>query len=96
MQAWRGKERIMAAVNGTLEDGYRLLPAYCEQVFKTNPGSVATYRGTGPGNAHPFIDKADLKGKYLGTLLCASAVDADHMMFSRFLILLHHGMDSCT
>ena len=26
-------------------------------------------------------DKADLKGKYLGTLLCASAVDADHMMF---------------
>ena len=102
MQAWRGKERSMAAVNGTLEDGYRLLPAYCEQIGKTNPGSVATYRGTGPGNAfqrlfvsfrasiygflngcRPLleIDKADLKGKYLGTLLCASAVDADHMMF---------------
>jgi len=37
MQAWRGKERSMAAVNGTLEDGYRLLPAYCEQIVKTNP-----------------------------------------------------------
>lgn len=102
MQAWRGKERSMAAVNGTLEDGYRLLPAYCEQIVKTNPGSVATYRGIGPGNAfqrlfvsfrasiygflngcRPLleIDKADLKGKYLGTLLCASAIDADHMMF---------------
>ncbi|CAO2199536.1 unnamed protein product [Urochloa humidicola] len=102
MQAWRGKERSMAAVNGTLEDGYRLLPAYCEQIVKANPGSIATYRGTGPGNAfqrlfvsfrasiygflngcRPLleIDKADLKGKYLGTLLCASAVDADNMMF---------------
>jgi hypothetical protein len=46
----------MAAVNGTLEDGKeRSIPACCEQVFKKNPGSVATYRGTGPGNAHPFM-----------------------------------------
>jgi hypothetical protein len=102
MQAWRGKERSMSAVHGTLEDGYRFLPAYCEQIGKTNPGSVATYAGTGPANSfqrlfvsfhasiygflnacRPLleIDKAELKGKYLGTLLCASAVDADHMMF---------------
>ncbi|KAG9446180.1 hypothetical protein H6P81_012308 [Aristolochia fimbriata] len=39
MQAWRGKERSMAAVHGTLDEGYRLLPAYCEQVRKTNPGT---------------------------------------------------------
>jgi hypothetical protein len=102
MQAWRGKERSMAVVHGTLEDGYRFLPAYCEQIGKTNPGSVATYIGTGPANSfqrlfvsfhasiygflnacRPLleIDKAELKGKYLGTLLCASAVDADHMIF---------------
>ncbi|XP_047091745.1 uncharacterized protein LOC124703580 isoform X2 [Lolium rigidum] len=102
MQAWRGKERSMAAVHGTLEDGYRLLPAYCEQIGKTNPGSVAVYKGSVTDNSfqrlfvsfrasiygflnacRPLleIDKAELKGKYLGTLLCASAVDADHMMF---------------
>lgn len=102
MQAWRGKERSMAAVHGTLEDGYRFLPSYCEQIVKTNPGSVAVYKGSGPENSfqrlfvsfrasiygflngcRPLleIDKSDLKGKYLGTLLCASAVDADHMMF---------------
>ncbi|KAL6838651.1 hypothetical protein ACP4OV_031365 [Aristida adscensionis] len=102
MQAWRGKERSMAAVHGTLEDGYRFLPAYCEQIVKTNPGSVATYRGTGPANSfqrlfvsfrasiygflnacRPLleIDMTDLKGKYLGKLMCASAVDADHRMF---------------
>ncbi|OMO72863.1 Transposase, MuDR, plant [Corchorus olitorius] len=28
MQAWRGKERSMAALHGTFEEGYRLLPAY--------------------------------------------------------------------
>lgn len=102
MQAWRGKERSMAAVHGTLEDGYRFLPAYCDQIGKTNPGSVAVYKGSGTDNSfqrlfvsfrasiygflnacRPLleIDKAELKGKYLGTLLCASAVDADHMMF---------------
>ncbi|OVA14655.1 zinc finger protein [Macleaya cordata] len=42
MQAWRGKERSMAAVHGTYEEGYRLLPAYCEQIRKTNPGSIAS------------------------------------------------------
>lgn len=31
-QAWRGKERIMAAMRGSFEEGYRLLPQYCEQV----------------------------------------------------------------
>jgi hypothetical protein len=96
MQAWRGKERSMATVHGTLEDGYRHLPAYCEQIGKTNPGSVAVYKGSGMDNSfqrlfvsfhasiygflnacRPLleIDKIELKGKYLGTLLC------DHMMF---------------
>nr|CAD1843753.1 unnamed protein product [Ananas comosus var. bracteatus] len=102
MQAWRGKERSMAAVHGTLEDGYRLLPAYCEQIRKTNTGSIALVYPTGPENCfhrlfisyyasiygflhacRPLLelDRAQLKGKYLGTLLCASAVDADHTLF---------------
>ncbi|KAI4303012.1 hypothetical protein MLD38_038693 [Melastoma candidum] len=41
-QAWRGKERIMAAMRGSFEEGYRLLPQYCEQIKRTNPGSIAS------------------------------------------------------
>ncbi|XP_030477353.1 uncharacterized protein LOC115694365 [Syzygium oleosum] len=102
MQAWRGKERGMAALHGTFEEGYRFLPAYCEQIRKTNPGSIASVFATGQENCfhrlfisyrasiygfinacRPLleIDRAHLKGKYLGTLLCASAVDADDSLF---------------
>lgn len=102
MQAWRGKERSMAALHGTYEEGFRLLPAYCEQLRKANPGSVASVFATGQDNCfqrlfisyrasiYGFIhacrpllelDKAHLKGKYLGTLLCAAAVDADDSLF---------------
>uniref|UniRef100_A0A1D1XVQ6 Transposase for insertion sequence element IS1081 n=1 Tax=Anthurium amnicola TaxID=1678845 RepID=A0A1D1XVQ6_9ARAE len=102
MQAWRGKERSMAAVHGTFEDGFQLLPAYCEQIRKTNPGSIALVYATGQENCfqrlfisyrasiygflhacRPLLelDRAHLKGKYLGTLLCASAVDADGLLF---------------
>lgn len=41
-QAWRGKERIMAALRGSFEEDYRLLPRYCEQVRRTNPDSIAS------------------------------------------------------
>lgn len=49
-QAWRGKERIMAAVRGSFEEGYRLLPEYCEQVKRTNPGSIASVYGNPEDN----------------------------------------------
>ncbi|CAJ2631377.1 hypothetical protein L195_g007960 [Trifolium pratense] len=102
MQAWRGKERSMAALHGTFEDGYRFLPAYCEQIRKTNPGSIASVGATGQENCfqrlfisyrasiYGFInacrpllelDRAHLKGKYLGSILCAAAVDADDALF---------------
>ncbi|KAG6507063.1 uncharacterized protein LOC121980764 [Zingiber officinale] len=102
MQAWRGKERSLAAVHGTLEDGYRLLPGYCEQIRKTNPGSIAVVSAVGSENCfhrlfisyrasiygflyscRPLleIDRVQLRGKYLGTLFCASAVDAEDMLF---------------
>ncbi|XP_071698015.1 uncharacterized protein [Rutidosis leptorrhynchoides] len=41
-QAWRGKERIMAALRGSFEEDYRLLPQYCDQVRRTNPDSIAS------------------------------------------------------
>lgn len=44
-QAWRGKERVMAVMRGSFEEGYRLLPQYCEQVKRTNPGSIASVYG---------------------------------------------------
>lgn len=50
-QAWRGKERIMAAVRGSFEEGYRLLPEYCEQLVKTNPGSIALVYGNPEDNS---------------------------------------------
>ncbi|XP_043692138.1 uncharacterized protein LOC122642661 [Telopea speciosissima] len=49
-QAWRGKERIMAAVRGSFEEGYRLLPQYCEQIKRTNPGSIASVYGNPSDN----------------------------------------------
>lgn len=102
MQAWRGKERSMAALHGTYEEGFKLLPAYCEQIRKTNPGSIASVVATGQENSfqrlfvsyraaiYGFInacrpllelDRVHLKGKYLGTLFCAAAIDADDQLF---------------
>ncbi|XP_010274154.1 PREDICTED: uncharacterized protein LOC104609525 [Nelumbo nucifera] len=49
-QAWRGKERIMATVRGSFEEGYRLLPQYCAQVKRTNPGSIASVYGNPADN----------------------------------------------
>ncbi|KAL1188001.1 hypothetical protein V5N11_026313 [Cardamine amara subsp. amara] len=45
-QAWRGKERIMAAVRGSFEEDYRLLPRYCDEIGRTNPGSIAVVHGS--------------------------------------------------
>lgn len=44
-QAWRGRERIMAAVRGSFEEDYRRLPQYCDQIRMTNPGSIAFVYG---------------------------------------------------
>lgn len=102
MQAWRGKERSMAALHGTYEEGFKLLPSYCEQIMKTNPGSIASVVAIGQENSfqrlfisygaaiygfmnacRPLIelDRVHLKGKYLGNLFCAAAVDAEDQIF---------------
>jgi hypothetical protein len=44
-QAWRAKERIMAAVNESFEEEFHLLPWYCHQIGRTNPGSIAVVYG---------------------------------------------------
>ncbi|GAA0148925.1 hypothetical protein LIER_08235 [Lithospermum erythrorhizon] len=41
-QAWRGKERVMATLRGSFDEDYRLLPQYCNQIRRTNPGSMAS------------------------------------------------------
>lgn len=46
-QAWRAKERGLAAIYGSSEEGYCLLPSYCEQIKQNNPGSVAEVFTTG-------------------------------------------------
>lgn len=49
-QAWRAKERGLAAIYGSSEEGYFLLPSYCEQLKKSNPGSMAEIFTTGIDN----------------------------------------------
>lgn len=49
-QAWRAKERGLAAIYGSSEEGYCLLPSYCEHIKKTNPGSIAEVFTTGADN----------------------------------------------
>lgn len=49
-QAWRAKERGLAAIYGSSEEGYFLLPSYCEQIKKSNPGSMAEVFTTGVDN----------------------------------------------
>ncbi|KAJ0230185.1 hypothetical protein HA466_0310050 [Hirschfeldia incana] len=44
-QAWRGKERVMATVRGSFEEEYRLLPQYCDEIRRVNPGSIAVVNG---------------------------------------------------
>lgn len=44
-QAWRGKERVLALVHGSFEEEYKLLPKYCEEIKRTNPGSIASVYG---------------------------------------------------
>ncbi|XP_073294676.1 uncharacterized protein [Primulina huaijiensis] len=114
MQAWRGKERSMAALHGTYEEGYKLIPAYCEQIRKTNPGSIASVVATGQDNSfqrlfvsyrasiYGFInacrpllelDRVHLKGKYLGLLFCAAAVDADGALFPLAIAIVDEETD---
>ncbi|XP_031382151.1 uncharacterized protein LOC116196530 isoform X2 [Punica granatum] len=40
-QAWRAKERGLAAIYGSFEEGYCWLPADCQHIRSANPGSVA-------------------------------------------------------
>ena len=49
-QAWRAKERGLAVIYGSSEEGYCLLPSYCEQLKKSNPGSVAEVFTAGVDN----------------------------------------------
>lgn len=49
-QAWRAKERGLQAIYGSSEEGYFLLPAYFEQIQKTNPGSIVELFTTGAEN----------------------------------------------
>ncbi|KAG0476697.1 hypothetical protein HPP92_013538 [Vanilla planifolia] len=46
------KERGLAAIYGSSEEGYFLLPYYCEQIKKHNPGSIAQVFTT--GSEHRF------------------------------------------
>jgi hypothetical protein len=44
------KEHFMVAIGGSFEEDYRLLPEYCKQVERTNPGSIARVYGNPDSN----------------------------------------------
>ncbi|KAK6916272.1 Zinc finger, SWIM-type [Dillenia turbinata] len=46
-QAWRAKERGLVAIFGSSEEGYCILPSYCDQLKKANAGSIAEVFTTG-------------------------------------------------
>jgi len=46
-KAFRGKERAVAAVHGTHEEAYALLPQYCEDIAKSNPNTIAIVEHAG-------------------------------------------------
>ncbi|KAK6945911.1 MULE transposase domain [Dillenia turbinata] len=46
-QAWRAKERGLAAIFGSSEEGYCLLPSFCDKLKKANAGSIAEVFTTG-------------------------------------------------
>jgi len=45
-KAHRAKERAMAEINGTYEEGYKALPQYCKDIKETNPNSTAVLECT--------------------------------------------------
>ncbi|KAJ9693872.1 hypothetical protein PVL29_009708 [Vitis rotundifolia] len=80
-QGWRGKERIMAAVRGSFEEGYRLLPQYRDQIKRTNP-ETSIYGFLNACQPLIGLDRTLLKSKYLGTPLVAIGFEGDGALFS--------------
>ncbi|KAJ1691804.1 hypothetical protein LUZ63_015959 [Rhynchospora breviuscula] len=95
-QAWRGKERIMAAVRGSFEEGYRLLPQYCEQVVRTNPGSIATIYGDPEDNCFRRLFISYYASIYGFVNACRPLIGLDRTLLkSKYLgtLLLATGFD---
>ncbi|XP_026379999.1 uncharacterized protein LOC113274817 [Papaver somniferum] len=41
--AWRATTKTLEKVNDNYDESYRLVPAFCDMVEKTNPGSLKNY-----------------------------------------------------
>lgn len=95
-QAWRGKERIMTAVRGSFEEGYRLLPQYCEQIKRTNPGSIANVYGNPEDNCFRRLFIAFYASIYGFVNACRPLIGLDRTLLkSKYLgtLLLATGFD---
>uniref|UniRef100_A0A1D1YJ79 Protein FAR-RED IMPAIRED RESPONSE 1 n=1 Tax=Anthurium amnicola TaxID=1678845 RepID=A0A1D1YJ79_9ARAE len=95
-QAWRGKERIMAAVRGSFEEGYRLLPQYCEQIKRTNPGSIANVYGNLEDNCFRRLFISFYASIYGFVNACRPLIGLDRTLLkSKYLgtLLLASGFD---
>lgn len=95
-QAWRGKERIMAAVRGSFEEGYRLLPQYCEQIRRTNPGSIALVYGNSDDNCFRRLFVSYYASIYGFVNACRPLIGLDRTLLkSKYLgtLLLATGFD---
>lgn len=95
-QAWRGKERIMATVRGSFEEGYRLLPQYCEQLKRTNPGSIASVYGNPEDNCFRRLFISFYASIYGFVNACRPLIGLDRTLLkSKYLgtLLLATGFD---
>ena len=39
-KSWRARERATKVINGSHEEAYKSLPKYCQEIQRSNPGSV--------------------------------------------------------
>ena len=86
----------MAAVRGSFEEGYRLLPQYCDQVKRTNPGSIATIYGNPEDNCFRRLFISFYASIYGFVNACRPLIGLDRTLLkSKYLgtLLLATGFD---
>ncbi|RZC57377.1 hypothetical protein C5167_004681, partial [Papaver somniferum] len=69
--AWRATTKTLEKVNDNYDESYRLVPAFCDMVEKTNPGSLKNYTF----GRHVYANfKKYYKGTKLHNLVCNAAL----------------------
>ncbi|XP_038680934.1 uncharacterized protein LOC119981866 [Tripterygium wilfordii] len=83
-KAWRSREHALESIQGSPELSFAYLPYYCAELEKNNPGTIThieSDKNISSMRRVIAIDGTYLKGKYLGTLFIASALDGNNHIY---------------